>query len=157
MSTTQATSAERAPGEDTVLRIARVFSAPQSRVFEAFVDPEQLRAWWGPKGYTTVSAKIDLRPGGAYQLEMRSPEGNTHDLCGTYREVDRPRKLVLTWAWQQGALAGVETLVTLEFRGQGDKMEVSLTHELPTDRAYEMHAMGWNGSFDCLVDFFVGN
>ena len=56
MPMTQATSAEGAPGEDTVLRIVRVFSAPLSRVFEAFVNPEQLRAWWGPKGYTTVSA-----------------------------------------------------------------------------------------------------
>jgi uncharacterized protein YndB with AHSA1/START domain len=44
-----------------------------------------------------------------------------------------------------------ETLVTVEFRGEGDQTEISVTHALlPTEEARQAHADGWNGSLGRL-------
>jgi len=60
---------------ERVLVITRVFDAPRRLVFKAWIDPEQVMRWRGPKGFTTPFCKIDLRPGGVFPYCMRSPEG----------------------------------------------------------------------------------
>ena len=46
------------------LVITRVFDAPRPLVFKAWIEPERIKEWWGPRGFTTLSCEIDLRPGG---------------------------------------------------------------------------------------------
>ncbi|HEX7342848.1 MAG TPA: SRPBCC domain-containing protein, partial [bacterium] len=44
------------PTEELVeqeLVITRIFDAPRRRVFKAWTEPEQMKRWWGPKGFTT--------------------------------------------------------------------------------------------------------
>lgn len=65
--------------EDIVL--VRTFDAPVEAVWKAWTDPEQVQRWWGPRGYTSPSARIDLRPGGTYVFAMRAPkEQGGHDM-----------------------------------------------------------------------------
>ena len=54
--------------------ITRVFDASRQLIFQAFTEPERLAHWWGPKGFTWVSSKLDLRPGGIFHYCMRSPQ-----------------------------------------------------------------------------------
>jgi uncharacterized protein YndB with AHSA1/START domain len=49
---------------DSEIVVTRVFDAPRSRVFKAWTDPERMKQWWGPNGFTMPYCKIDLRPGG---------------------------------------------------------------------------------------------
>lgn len=103
------------PGSETVLVLSRTFAAPRERVFRAWTDPAILKKWWaaGP-GFTPTVAEVDLRVGGRYRLGMRAPDqGADYIVAGTYREVQRPARLVYTWAWE--GTAGPETLVTVEF------------------------------------------
>ena len=67
----------RAPGapRSVVLRNVRVFDAPRDLVWKAFTESERLMQWWGPKGFTMLVAKLDLRPGGVFHYSMRSPDG----------------------------------------------------------------------------------
>ncbi|MBI3597425.1 MAG: SRPBCC domain-containing protein [Nitrospirae bacterium] len=44
--------------------ISRTFDAPRDLVWKAFTDPERMKHWWGPKGFTVRVAKMDFRPGG---------------------------------------------------------------------------------------------
>ena len=76
------------------LVITRVFDAPRDLVWQACTDPERLKHWWGPKGFTWVSSKMDLRPGGLFHYCMRSPDG--HEMWGkfAYREIAPPERLV---------------------------------------------------------------
>ncbi len=64
------------PAADRELTVSRMIDAPRAMVFQAWTDPKQIARWWGPKGFTTVDYDIDVRPGGAYRLRMRSPEGH---------------------------------------------------------------------------------
>ena len=58
------------------LVLTRLFDAPRHLVFQAWTKEEHLEHWQGvPKGFTVTTHKADLRPGGAFQLCMRSPQG----------------------------------------------------------------------------------
>ena len=75
--------------------ISRTFDAPRELVWKAFTDPEHMKHWWGPKGFTVRAANMDFRPGGTYHYCLRSPDG--HDMWGkfAYREIVTPERIVL--------------------------------------------------------------
>ncbi len=133
------------------LTITRVIAAPRDKVFRAWTDPTELAKWWGPKGMTVPVCEIDVRPGGAIHTVMRTAEGTEYTMKGVYREVTPPERLVFTWCWQEGDMAGVETLVTVEFHDRGESTELVLSHEgFPSAAQCEGHTQGWSSSFECL-------
>ena len=133
------------------LRLTRRFKAPREAVFRAFTDPEALVKWYGPEGMSVDDLKVDLRPGGAYSLVFRQADGGGHALSGVYREVSPPGRLVMTWVWGQGDMAGAETLVTIELAEAGAETELTLTHEmLPSQNSIDHHGKGWMSIFNCL-------
>jgi uncharacterized protein YndB with AHSA1/START domain len=75
--------------------ISRVFEAPRELVWQAFTEPERMKQWWGPKGFTVIASKMDLRPGGIYHYGMRAPDGSTMWGKFVYREIVRPERIVL--------------------------------------------------------------
>ena len=73
------------------LTLTRVFDAPRELVFQAWTEPEHLKQWWGPNGFTTPACEVDLRVGGAWKIVMRFPDGaNEHTMQAVYREVSPP-------------------------------------------------------------------
>ena len=48
--------------------ISRLVDAPRERVWKCWIVPERLAAWFGPKGFETVTAKLDFRPRGQLPL-----------------------------------------------------------------------------------------
>src|SRR5579871_3749344 len=76
--------------------IARVFEAPRALVFKAWTDPKHMAQWWGPRGFTNPVCELDVRPGGAWRIVMRGPDGALHPTKGVYREVVEPERLVMT-------------------------------------------------------------
>jgi len=65
-------------------------------VFKAWTKPEHMMRWWGPHSFTNPVCEMDVRPGGAHRIVMRSPEGVEYPLKGVYREVVEPERLVMT-------------------------------------------------------------
>src|SRR6516164_1264727 len=109
------------------LVITRIFDAPRRLVFEAWTKPEHLARWQGaPRGFTVTTHEVDFRPGGAYRLCMRSPDGIDHWLQGVYREIVEPERLVFTHVWLNAeGKPGKETLVTITFTERGGKTELT--------------------------------
>jgi len=79
---------------DREIVITRLIDAPRERVFRAWTDPKQVGQWWGPKGFTTTTHEIDVRPGGAWRFIMHGPDGKDWDNEILYREVVKPERLV---------------------------------------------------------------
>jgi uncharacterized protein YndB with AHSA1/START domain len=135
---------------DRELVISRTFDAPRATVFKAWTEKEQLASWWGPQGFVIESCEADLRPGGAWRLAMRSPEGTLHTNRGVYREIVPPERLVLTYAWEDArGTPGHETLVTVTFAEQGKRTRMVLHQaifESPT--SCEAHRTGWTSCFE---------
>ena len=71
--------------EDLVIK--RIFDAPRELVWSAWTKREHVAKWWGPKDFTTPTAKIDLRIGGKYHFCMRSKEGQDFWITGVYKEI----------------------------------------------------------------------
>jgi uncharacterized protein YndB with AHSA1/START domain len=74
--------------------ITRVFDAPRELVWQAWTEPKHLAAWFGPEIFTIPVCEMDLRPGGAWRLVMRGPDGSEYPLSGIYREIVKPVRIV---------------------------------------------------------------
>lgn len=137
---------------DLTLVIERKFAATPERVFAAFTDASILSNWFGPENMEVPEADMDVRVGGAYRIRMQSKNGEEdHTVAGVYREIDPPKKLSFTWAWQGDEMPGVETLVTLEFAATEAGTTMTLTQEGFEQASFrDHHNEGWCSSFNCL-------
>ncbi|WP_309645270.1 SRPBCC family protein [Phenylobacterium sp.] len=75
------------------LVLCRVLDAPRARVFEAFTDPDQIRSWFGPKGFTTETLEIDIREGGRWRFIYTGPDGTRWENRMVFLRIDAPRLL----------------------------------------------------------------
>lgn len=133
------------------LRVVRRLRAPREEVFDAWINPERLRAWWGPPGFTVDDIDADLRVDGRYRIVMRPPDGGIRELVWTFREISPPERLAYTWQWVIDGIAHAETHVTVSFREAGDHTEIELTHvDFVDDADREHHTEGWAGCFSRL-------
>ncbi|MGY8996352.1 MAG: SRPBCC family protein [Alphaproteobacteria bacterium] len=141
--------------QESELKITRRFAAPRERVFNAFLDPEALRQWWGPESMTCPEPKVDPTVGGAYELSILNSEGDAHTVAGIYREITRPERLAFTWRWIHNP-DGLEMLVTLTFTEAGDGTVLDLHQTLmPSDEAARTHNQGWSSSFNKLERYLT--
>ncbi|HEY1409853.1 MAG TPA: SRPBCC domain-containing protein, partial [Promineifilum sp.] len=46
------------------LVLTHTFDAPVEQVWRAWVEPDLVKRWWGPHGFTAPLAEIDFREGG---------------------------------------------------------------------------------------------
>lgn len=153
--------------ERTVV-ITREFDAPIERVWSAWTQPEQVKKWWGPKGFRAPIAEIDLREGGRYLFSMQSDDwDNGRELfgTGTYKEIIPLKKIVCTdsFADEQGNVVSasyygmpaeipLELLVTIEFEDLGNsRTKMTLTHVGMVPSESDAMENGWNESFDKLA------
>jgi uncharacterized protein YndB with AHSA1/START domain len=146
-----------AESTDLELVITRVFDAPRDLVWKAWAEPEQMACWAGPRGFTITSCEIGTRPGDAFRMTMRSPEGNEHRVRGVYHEIVEGERLVYTWTWiDADGNAGHETLITINFADEGEQTRLTLHQAIfESNTARNEHHVGWNSSFDCLAEYLA--
>lgn len=87
------TAADDAGPTEIVVR--RLFDGPRDEVFRAFADPDRLRHWWGPNGFTNTFEQFDLRPGGLWTFVMHGPDGTDFPNERVFTEVVPPGRVVL--------------------------------------------------------------
>lgn len=150
----------------TEMVITRIFDAPRELVWKAWTEPEHLMRWWGPRGFTSPTCKIDLRVGGQYFFCMRSADGQDYYTTGVYRKIDPLHELVYTdsLADEHGKVVPpsyygmdtefpleLEVVVTFEDFDGKTKMTLKQTG-LPVSETKNQAEVGWNESFDKLAE-----
>src|SRR4051794_15824192 len=136
---------------ERVLRIERTFTAPIQAVFDAWTSGEVLRRWLhGMPGWETPIAEVDLRVGGQIRVVMRGPsDGAESGAVGEYTEIDRPRRLVFTWVWDDDP--SHPQMIELEFSEQdGETTVVMFNSGISTDEREASQQSGWHVCFDNL-------
>ena len=142
------------PAAELVMK--REVAAPRERVFAAWTDVAKAGHWWAPRGFTTLSCEMDVRPGGAWRRRMRAPDGALITKYGVYREIAAPERLVFTYNTDGGGIADPETLVTLTFADLGGRTRLTLRHTLfETDAQASDHEGGWTGCLERLATFIA--
>lgn len=97
--------------DEPVVGFRRFVDAPPEVVFAAWTEPDHLRHWWGPPELVLVTCECDARVAGLCRFVHRAHDGTEYAFSGEYREVDRPRRLVRTFAYDGAPLdSSLETL-----------------------------------------------
>jgi uncharacterized protein YndB with AHSA1/START domain len=140
------------------LVLTRIIDAPPEKVFKAWTDPELLKQWFAPLPYTTPVAELDVRPGGATLIVMRSPEGVDMPHRGVYLEVVPNERLVITdaytQAWEPSEHPFITVVLTFEKSGGKTKYTARVLHWTVAD--CEKHEQmgfheGWGRCADQLA------
>jgi uncharacterized protein YndB with AHSA1/START domain len=147
----------------------RIAARPET-VFAYFTDPARMVQWMG------VEATVDPRPGGVCRIvfppsqavveflgvALGSPEnrlaqrverGRGWAMLGEFVEVDPPRRIVLSWGWEQKLLEvpPQSTAVEVSLTQDGIETVVRLTHRRLPDVALAFHRVGWEHYLDRLA------
>jgi uncharacterized protein YndB with AHSA1/START domain len=129
--------------------VRREIRAAAEVLFDAWLDAASLGAWLRPSGIRETRAETDPRVGGTFRIVMvQDEESILH--TGTYREIDRPHRLVFTWT--SPATHFQDTLVTVTFQELTGSTLVEV-HQvgLPDTEAQASHHGGWSDALDQLV------
>jgi len=99
---------------DTEIVVTREFIGPRQLVWDAYTQPELLKRWlYGPDGWALDVCEVDLRVGGPYRYEWVKNDGTRMGAGGVHKEIDAPRRMVVTQVFDQDWTGG-ETLCHLD-------------------------------------------
>lgn len=134
------------------LIVTRRLNASPERVFDAWLDPEMARKWlFTIPGGEIVVAENEPKVGGTFTfVDKREDDEIRH--VGEYLEIDRPRRLVFTFAVPQFSPA--YDRVTIEIARLDTGCELTLTHEMPADMFGEWgeaSRQGWTTMLGALA------
>lgn len=111
----------------------RVFNAPRELVFKAWTDPKHVDRWWGPRGFTTTTSEMDVKPGGVWRFVMRHDQHGTFTNKVVFLEVVKPDRLVYDHGADDSNPPHFRVTVTFTERGQ--KTELTMRSIFPTAAA----------------------
>ncbi len=167
--TSQAESKQSVKVHRHELDIARVFDAPRELVWKVWTEPEHVKLWWGPRGWTAPYVTIDLREGGQSLYAMRSAEGQTVRSKGIFIEIKPMQKIVTTdsFADEKGNIVPstryglkdypLEMQVTIQFEDYHGKTRLTLKHRgFPNKMEADGARNGWSESFDKMAEYLKG-
>jgi uncharacterized protein YndB with AHSA1/START domain len=135
--------------------VRRIIKADKAVLFAAFSKAEALKQWFSPSPDIAVEIlNFDFWPGGQYRFRYAMKDGSRPILGGSFLKIEAPDRLSFTWVWEEPDLhAGIPTIVTVEFHGEGVRTNVVLTHsQIPTEEIARRHAAGWEATFDHLEE-----
>ncbi len=138
------------------LTLTRLLDAPADKLFRCWTTPVLMKQWFAPKPYTTPVVETDVRPGGASNVTMRSPDGQDMPCPGQYLEVVPNRKLVFTdaftgdWSPKDGAPFMVGTVT---FEPEGDKTRyIATARHWSAEDKQKHEAMGFHQGWSICAD-----
>jgi uncharacterized protein YndB with AHSA1/START domain len=152
--TAKSNAASKLEGE---LIVTRILDAMPETVYKAWTDPKQMARWWGPNRFTNPVCELDVRPGGAWRIVMRAPDGVEYECSGVYREVVALQRLVFTNnAFDSEGKSLLEGVTSVAFAAQGAKTKLTVETRMVGKVSYAAQMLagmeaGWNQSLDRLT------
>jgi uncharacterized protein YndB with AHSA1/START domain len=88
----------------------RVINVSRELVYKAWSEPQHLKNWWGPAGFTNTFNEFDFRVGGKWSFIMHGPDkGNYNNECEFIKIVE-PSFI----AWKRFSKPLFQVVVTFE-------------------------------------------
>jgi uncharacterized protein YndB with AHSA1/START domain len=137
---------------DQEVVITRIFDAPRERVFKAWIDADEVAAWYGPEHFDTPREKIriDARVGGRYELTMLQRDSGAEFSIGyDIVELVEPELLVMRSDPMPEAGLHEPTVTRVELHDLGGRTRMILTDGPYTDGRHA--EAGWSAAFDKLA------
>ena len=94
---------------------SRVFNVPRERMYRAWSNPNHLKNWWGPAGFTNTFHEFDFRVGGKWSFIMHGPDkGHYANEC-EFIKIEVPSLI----AWKRYSKPLFQVLATFEEVSEG--------------------------------------
>jgi uncharacterized protein YndB with AHSA1/START domain len=100
---------------DREIKVSRLLNAPIGLVWEVWTNPDHIKNWWGPNGFTNTIHLMDVKKEGEWELTMHGPDGTDYKNRSIFKEIVKNKKLVYEH------VSGPKFLATIEFESQGEK------------------------------------
>ena len=95
---------------DSEIVSTRIINFPRELVYKAWSQPEHLKVWWGPAGFTNTFNEFDFRVGGKWSFIMHGPEkGHYHNEC-EFIKIVKPELI----AWNRSSKPIFQVVATFE-------------------------------------------
>ena len=103
----------------------RLFHAPRELVFKMWTSRKHISNWWGPRGLTTTTHEMDVRPGATWRFIMHGPDGRDYPNEIVYREIVEPERI----SYSHISSPPFETTVTFTVKGDGTEVTARMEFE----------------------------
>ncbi len=134
------------------IEIDRSFSAPPTKVFDAWTTPQHFARWFGGTSVRVPINHLDFvaEPGRSWTAQMVLPDGNTIDWAGSFVEVVPHQRLVFTITDRPSEPSRATVVIVLTATTDGTQMH--FTQETPyfTAEQQEEVLAGWQSFIDEL-------
>ncbi len=121
-------------GLDCEIVSSRIFDFPIALLFRAWSEPQHLKSWWGPKGFTNTFIEFDFRVGGKWSFVMHGPDkGNYRNEC-EFVKIEVPSLI----AWKRISKPLFNVLATFE---EVNKVQSKLVFKMLFETAEECNKL----------------
>jgi len=100
---------------DREIIVSRLLNSSITSVWEAWTTANHIKNWWGPNGFTNTITKMDLVPGGQWNLIMHGPDGTDYDNESIFTEIEKHKKIAYNH------ISGHEFTATIQFEERGNQ------------------------------------
>ncbi len=108
----------RSSSIDRTMAATRILNAPREIVWKALTDPEHIKHWWGPNGFSLTTHEFEMRTGGKWNFTMHGPDGTDYRNEMVFEELVPMERIVFT----HGPAPKFQMFISLH--DQGDKTEL---------------------------------
>jgi uncharacterized protein YndB with AHSA1/START domain len=97
------------------ISISQELNATREMVWEVWTNPDHIKNWWGPNGFTNTIFTMAVKPGGEWDFIMHGPDGTDYKNKSVFIEIIKPEKIVFNH------ISGPKFQATVTFEEQADK------------------------------------
>lgn len=97
---------------DKHLELDIVLKASREKVWRCWSEPDLLKQWFCPAPWYVSDARLDMKPGGAFNTTMCGPDGERVENEGIYLEVVHGESFVTTDAFTEGFIPNEDHFMT---------------------------------------------
>lgn len=130
------------------IQIDQRFEASPAKVWQAWTDPAFMTWFGGDPNGKVLSACLDVRVGGRFEITFDSSDKRVFTCSGKYTAVNPCAQLAFTWLWK--GQPDPESAVTVELAADGIGTRMRFDHSNLDANSIHDYERGWKGAFTKL-------